>query len=92
MFQPDNMTSPLRVREELIIDDEFDSVEVEYMDSKTWKSSTVLCSLPGDLGTKPKKVRAFGITERREAWRYGMRKRREYKYRQIGRASCRERV
>ncbi|PKG73044.1 hypothetical protein CXF86_19695 [Shewanella sp. GutCb] len=83
MFQPDNMMSPLRVREELVIDDEFDSVEVEYMDSKTWKSSTVLCSLAGDLGTKPKKVRAFGITERREAWRYGMRKRREYKYRRI---------
>lgn len=81
-YQPDNMLPPgLEWDIKLFDADEPDGIEVEFFDSDTWKSETVLCLLPGDLGANPEKVRAFGITDRTRAWRYGMRKRREKRYR-----------
>ena len=60
-----------------------DGVEVEYMDGSggTWKSGTILCTLPGETGENPEKVRAFGITDRTKAYQYGMRKRSAMRYR-----------
>lgn len=81
-YQPDNMRKPGLKRDITLIDyDEPDGVEVEYFDSSTWKAETVMCLLAGDLGANPLKVKAFGITDKTKAWRYGMRKRRERKYR-----------
>jgi len=60
-----------------------DGVEVEYMDGSggTWKSDTILCTLPGETGENPEKVRAFGITDRTKAYQFGMRKRSTMRYR-----------
>lgn len=80
-YQPDNMLGPLQWDVKMIDDDEPDGVEVEYFSSETWKSETVLCLLPEDLGANPEKVRAFGVTDRTRAWRYGMRRRRTARYR-----------
>lgn len=82
MYQPDNGVGlGLERNTSLISSDEKDGVEVEYIDPDTWKSETVQCLLPGDLGINLEKVRAFGITDRTRAWRYGMRKRRIRRYR-----------
>ena len=81
MYQPDNYVGMLKRSMKLIDDDEPDGVEVEYFDPVTWKSETILCLLPGDLGINPEKVRAFGITNRDKAYQYGMRKRRIRRYR-----------
>lgn len=62
--------------------DQFDGVDVEYYDHITKQNETVRCRLPGDLGVKVKKEKLEGVGERTRAWRYGMRVRRAYLYRQ----------
>jgi hypothetical protein len=81
MYQPENMKTPLKREIKLFDPDELDGIEVEYFSDTTWKPETVLCLLNGELGIKPKKVRAFGITNKTKAWQFGMRKRREIRYR-----------
>jgi len=81
MYQPDNYIGLLDRDIKLIDDDEHDGIEVEYFSPITWKSETVLCLLPGDLGINPDKIRAFGITNRDKAYQYGMRERRTRRYR-----------
>jgi hypothetical protein len=62
--------------------DQFDGVDVEYFDAITKQNEVVKCRLAGDLGVKVKKEKVEGITDRTRAWRYGMRVRRGYLYRQ----------
>lgn len=82
MYQPDNMLDKgLERSTNLISDDENDGVEVEYFSDQTWTSETVLCLLPEDQGINPKKVRAYGITNKTKAWQFGMRQRRIMRYR-----------
>jgi len=81
MYQPENMKSPLKREIKLFDPDEPDGVEIEYFSDTTWKPETVLCLLGNELGINPKKIRAFGITNKTKAWQYGMRKRREIRYR-----------
>lgn len=62
--------------------DQFNGVDVEYFDHITKQNETVQCRLPGDAGTKVKKEKLEGVGDRTRAWRYGMRVRRAYLYRQ----------
>jgi hypothetical protein len=62
--------------------DQFDGVDVEYFDHITKQKETVQCRLPGDLGVKVKKEKLEGVGDRTRAWRYGMRVRRAFLYRQ----------
>ncbi len=72
-FSPDNMlTDSLKIEFSNFKPDEPDGVEVEYMDPDTWKTATIKCLLPGDAGIKPEKIRAFGVTNKTQAWRIGM--------------------
>lgn len=80
-FSPDNMlTDSLKIEFSNFKPDEPDGVEVEYMDPDTWKTATIKCLLPGDIGIKPEKIRAFGVTNKTQAWRIGMRVRARMKY------------
>lgn len=65
----------------LIKPDDFDGIDVEYMDGVSWQVATVECRLPGDLGRRVQKITADGITDETRAWRLGMRQRRILKYR-----------
>lgn len=62
--------------------DQFDGVDVEYFDHITKQNETVKCRLPGDVGVKVKQQKLEGVGDRTRAWRYGMRVRRAYLYRQ----------
>lgn len=66
---------------EMFKHDDFDGVDVEYLDPESWQWVTVHCRLPGDLGLRVNKVRVQGIKDRDRAWRWGMRLRRSLKYR-----------
>lgn len=81
MYTPQNMTQPLARSVEAPRPDDADGVDVEYIDSATWSKETVECRLPGDQGIKAEKVRVDGVTDKTRAWRIGMRRRRELKYR-----------
>lgn len=75
IYDPMNMTAPLRREATYDTPDDFDGVDVEYFDSTTWANETVACRLPGDLGTRVDKVKVEGVTDRDRAWRLGMRRR-----------------
>ena len=60
-----------------------DGIEVEYFSDQTWKPETILCLLPGDAGDNPEKIRAYGITDRAAAYRFGMRRRAKQVHRRV---------
>lgn len=81
MYSPQNMTENLERRFDAIRGDDFDGVDVEFINRRTWAAETVECRLPGDLGLKTQKITAEGVTDRTNAWRLGMRQRRAIAYR-----------
>ena len=81
MYTPQNMAEGLQRQFKAPNPDDFDGVDVEYVDPDTWNVETVESRLPGDLGTRVEKIRANGVTDRDRAWRIGMRQRRSHKYR-----------
>jgi hypothetical protein len=69
-----SFTSPKR--------DDNDGVQVEYVDaSDSWVSRTVDCALPGSQKLKLEKITLTGVTDRTRAWRIGMRRAREQRFR-----------
>ncbi|SDS04115.1 Putative phage tail protein [Halopseudomonas litoralis] len=66
---------------EMFKHDDFDGVDVEYIDPDTNQWETVKCRLPGDLGLRVDKIRVQGVKDRTRAWRIGMRHRRALQYR-----------
>ncbi|WP_375079847.1 host specificity factor TipJ family phage tail protein [Pseudomonas aeruginosa] len=81
MYTPQNMTEELERDFSAVGPDDFDGVDVEYVDETTWAVETVECRLPGDIGRKVEKLTAEGITSRTRAWRLGMRQRMAHKHR-----------
>lgn len=81
MFTPQNMTKAMTRSVDAIQPDNYDGVDVEYVDARTWQLETVQCRLPGDEGRKVEKIQGEGVTDRTQAYRMGMRRRRELKYR-----------
>lgn len=84
MYTPQNMTEQLTRSFQTLRPDEFDGVDVEFIDGTSWAKETVECRLPGDVGIKVEKVILEGVTDRTRAWRIGMRQRRMQKYRRWG--------
>lgn len=80
-YTPQNMTKPLTRQFSALKPDDFDGVDVEYTDGQTWQKETVECRLPGDIGSRVEKMKLDGVTGRTQAWRIGMRRRMEQKYR-----------
>lgn len=81
LYTPQNMVSPLRRQFSAYDPDDFDGVDVEYMDGTSWEMETVQCRLPGDVGLRVEKIKLEGVTSRTRAWRIGMRARRAQAYR-----------
>jgi len=81
MYTPQNMTRGLERDFTAVRPDDYDGVDVEYVDGVSWQVETVECRLPGDAGARIQKIKAEGCTNRTKAWRIGMRQRRALKYR-----------
>ena len=58
--------------------DDFDGVDVKYVDPQTWSIETVRCRMPGSLGLKVETLDLDGVLDRNRAWRIGMRKLRKH--------------
>lgn len=62
--------------------DDSDGVEVEFQDEDDgYAVKKVVCKLPDSLGVKLERVKAEMVTNRTTAWRIGMRRAREQRYR-----------
>lgn len=53
-------------------EDNADCIDVEYFDETIWKPRVVRASLDPGIKTKPAKIKAFGITNREQAYKEGM--------------------
>ena len=83
-YQADNiLPNSWKMDGSFIDESESDGIEVEYLSDVSWKSETVLCLLPGDLGQNPERVRLFGVTSKTKAYQLGMRNRAKQKHRRI---------
>lgn len=71
----------LQIQFESVQPGDYDGVDVEYTDQRTWQVATVPCDLPGDARTRVMKIQANGVTDRDKAYQQGMRQRRALKYR-----------
>ena len=60
-----------------------DHVIVEYIDEDTWQNAEVSCVVTGSSSDEPARVQAFGITNRNQAFRYGIRLAATNKYRRM---------
>lgn len=79
MYNPQVMREPLSRDFIASKPDDFDGVDVEYLDGETWNPLTVRCrikdfpGLPDDAGTRVFKVKLEGVHNRDKAYQHGMR-------------------
>ena len=73
-LSPHEMSGQLQVSFQAPAHDDFDGVDVEYLDATTWTVETVQCRMPGSAGRKIEKMTVDGVTDRTRAWRIGMRR------------------
>lgn len=83
MYSAQNMTDELSLDSTLKSENDYDGVQVTYIDQVTWTEETVDCRLPFDPipGRKIEKIEAPGIIDRTKAYQFGMRRRRVHEYR-----------
>ncbi len=73
LFSVENMAEGTFILEaKLPGENEFDGVEVEYIDPVSFLPETVLCLVGSDAGNYPEKIRLPGCTDRDVAYREGL--------------------
>jgi hypothetical protein len=80
MYTPQSMTGDLVRKFVSVKPDDYDGVEVEYLDEETWQKEVVICKFSTDAGLRLEKLSIEGVTNRDRAWRIGMRQRRKRRY------------
>lgn len=70
---PLQMTQPLESKFTALSPDDYDGVDVEFMNEVTWSVDTVKCRLDVASPVKIEKIQLDGVTDRDRAWRIGMR-------------------
>lgn len=83
IFTPQNLTASPEIVFNLPKDDDIDEIVVEYTDPETYKAETIYCHVDDDneaqitrypLSNHQEKLKAFGVTNRRQAEAMGMRR------------------
>lgn len=73
VFNPENIVKgSFRLETKLAALNDYDGLEVEYIDPLTWKSETVPCLMPDEVGDNMEKVVLNGCTSREHAYHWGM--------------------
>lgn len=81
-YSAQNDTTPIERVFTAMRPDDNDGVEIEYQDEADgFTPKTVVCKLPGSLGVKLQKLKFVGVTSRTRAYRIGMRRASELRYR-----------
>lgn len=76
---PHEMVSEMQTDFSTVTDDDYDGVDVTYINSTTWAEETVQCRLPGNpTPLKIETYRADGVGNQDHAYQIGMRRLRKY--------------
>ena len=78
-FTPLQMTRQLESKFSGVSPDDYDGVDVEFMNEITWAVDTVKCRLDVANPVKVEKIQLDGVTNRTRAWRIGMRQLRKHR-------------
>jgi hypothetical protein len=73
IFTPDNIIKDsfvweIRFRKE----NDNDGLEIEFVDDRTWKPRTLLCTVDGEAGLSPRRAKLKGVTDANLAYREGL--------------------
>lgn len=77
-LSPQEMTGELTVSFTSPSDDDYDGVDVTYLDQVTRTKETIQCRMPGSLGRQVENMDVPGVVDRTRAWRIGMRRLRKH--------------
>lgn len=80
VYSLQNMTGTLRRNFRNKQHDDNDGIELEYFDSETFTSMTVICALPDSPRVKLRKEKLNFAATRTQAWQIGMREARRLRY------------
>lgn len=84
MYTPENtLENSWSCKGTFFNDSDSDGIEIEWMDTETWKPKTRVCTLPGHDGLRPEQVRLFGVVNELQAYRIAMRKLAVQQYRRV---------
>ncbi|HHF8701578.1 TPA: host specificity factor TipJ family phage tail protein [Klebsiella pneumoniae] len=81
---PHEMVSELQTDFSTVTDDDYDGVDVTYINGTTWAEETVQCRLPGN--PTPQKIEAYradGVGNPDHAYQIGMRRLRKYQLQRL---------
>lgn len=84
---PMALYSPQSHRQELvrsvqaITDNDFDGVDVKFVNARTWATETIECRIGSNMPQKVESIELPSVTDYTRAWRIGMRRLRSHLYR-----------
>jgi hypothetical protein len=84
MITPQEMAEPLQTSFTAPSADDYDGIDVTYINSRTWSEETVLCRL--DDVPNPQKIESYkldGVVNEDQAYRIGMRRLMKYRYQRL---------
>lgn len=91
IISPQEMTEPMQVTFSAPSPDDYDAVDVTYINGTTWTEETVQCR-SSDVPTpvKIESYKAEGVLDANRAWRLGMRRLMKYKHQRLTHAVATE--
>jgi len=91
IISPQEMTEPMQVAFSAPSPDDYDAVDVTYVNGTTWTEETVQCR-SSDVPTpvKIESYKAEGVLDASRAWRLGMRRLMKYKHQRLTHAVATE--
>lgn len=91
IISPQETTEPMQTSFIVPSDDDYDGVDVTYINGTTWAEETVQCRLPGN--PTPRKIESYtldGVIDQDRAYRIGMRRLRKYAYQRLSHSTSTE--
>lgn len=81
LYSPQAQQQELVRSVQAITDNDFDGVDVKYVNAATWATETIECRIGPNLPQKVESIELAAVTDRTRAWRIGMRRLRSHLYR-----------
>lgn len=83
IISPQETTEPLQTAFQAPSQDDYDAVDVTYIDGVTWAEETIECRIGSDTPNKVENYQLDGVLDRDTAYRIGMRRLMKYRYQRI---------
>ncbi|WP_312227173.1 host specificity factor TipJ family phage tail protein [Pseudescherichia sp.] len=83
ILSPQETTDEMQTAFTAPTEDDYDAVDVTYIDGLTWAEETVQCRVGNDTPRKVENYKLYGVVDTERAWRIGMRRLMKYRYQRL---------